>query len=531
MIVYVFLSVVASLCSALVLPDQGTLAAFSQAFPGLQEHEESDLFSTGAGSQHVEPDIETWWEMVSAMTRDRHDSAADLLLSLLGSDLGLDGAVGVPKERNSGRDGTEDDEGGGGTDGEDGDEHDEEDEEDDDEDNEDGEDGEDEKRPGFRCQAGPDKRPRPGHSRHPTLGYARLLPKDDRRACPPDGFCPKDHTIWELINESAKTSRLASLIENNDDLISVLNSTAAKHTLFAPTNRALERLLHEEPPNHLLKQIEHYHVIPGLFDTDKLQRHQTLPTALNESSLGENMPQRVVVNKRRNALVLNGLSRIVAGDILANNGIIHHINIPLLPPPNTSAIIELLPAHFSTFAHGLERTKLTKYFWMDNRAGGTTFAPTNAAFERLGPLANAFLFSPQGEQCLRSLLQYHIVLNQTMYSDALYAKGNVLEFGGNDSSASVHVGLPTMLKGQTLDVDVATRGSRVEVRVNGFVRVVGLDLVAKDGVLHVLNEVLLPSKKVGGKMRRDDGVDRIGVEWLTQQLGGCVGEKSARMDL
>jgi uncharacterized surface protein with fasciclin (FAS1) repeats len=177
------------------------------------------------------------------------------------------------------------------------------------------------------------------------------------------------------------------------------------------------------------------------------------------------------------------------------------------------------------------------HFRKHKRVGGTTFAPTNAAFQRLGPRANAFLFSPQGEQYLRALLQYHIVLNRTLYSDALYAKGDVLEFGANESSDSVHVGLPTVLKGHSLDVDVARRGPEVEVRVNGFNRVVGLDLLASDGVLHVLNQVLIPPKKVGGKVRptplfpAGDGGDGIGVEVLKERLGGCVEDESARMEL
>ena len=123
------------------------------------------------------------------------------------------------------------------------------------------------------------------------------------------------------------------------------------------------------------------------------------------------------------------------------------------------------------------------------------------------------------------------MLNQTLYSDALYAKGDVLEFGGDNSRASVYVELSTVLKGHALNVDVARRGPGLEVRVNGFIRVVGLDLLASDGVLHVVNEVLLPPKKIGGKMRRNGGGDSIGLELLKQRLGRCVGERSARMDL
>jgi len=510
------LPVVASLCSALVIPDQEVLEAVSKAYLGLEDNDHSRLVSTDAVNRDDESDIESWWEMVSAITRNSHDAAADLVLNLLGLDSSFDGAV---KSSQRGKD--------------------REDEGEDDDSDDDSDDDDDYRRPGFR---------RPGyHGPRRRPGFGRPSP-DDSRACLPAMFCPANHTIWELINESSRTSHLAELISDTDHLVNLLNSTVTNHTLFAPTNRALERLLDERPPNKLLKRIEHYHVIPGLFATDKLRhQHQTLRTALNESALGENMPQRVIVNMRRNRLVLNRRSRIIAGNIVspalitpkltltsnqrAQNGIIHHINIPLLPPPNTMTILDLLPDRFSTFALGLERTRLAAHFSKHKRAGGTTFAPTNAAFQRLGHRANAFLFSPQGEQCLRSLLQFHIVLNRTLYSDALYVKGDVREFRGNESSGSVHVKLPTVLRDHALNVDLVRRGPGVEVRVNGFYRVVGLDLLASDGVLHVLDRVLIPPKSVG-EMKWDDIEEDIEAEELKERLGGCMEDQSmARMEL
>jgi uncharacterized surface protein with fasciclin (FAS1) repeats len=106
-------------------------------------------------------------------------------------------------------------------------------------------------------------------------------------------------------------------MKDTDYLVKLLNTTTANHTLFAPTNSALERLLSEEPSTKLLEQIEHYHVVPGLFGTDMLRHHQTLRTTLNESSPGEQMPQRVVVNRLRSGLLINHISRIVAGDIVS----------------------------------------------------------------------------------------------------------------------------------------------------------------------------------------------------------------------
>lgn len=52
--------------------------------------------------------------------------------------------------------------------------------------------------------------------------------------------------------------------------------------------------------------------------------------------------------------------------------------------------------------------------------GGTLFAPSNFAFQLLGPRINAFLFSSYGLEYLKGLLKYHVVPDKTLYSDAYY---------------------------------------------------------------------------------------------------------------
>ena len=64
-----------------------------------------------------------------------------------------------------------------------------------------------------------------------------------------------------------------------------------------------------------------------------------------------------------------------------------------------------------------------------NHIGGTVFAPSNFAFQKLGPRINAFLFSHYGQKYLKALLKYHIVANETLYSDAYYKADSVDEKG------------------------------------------------------------------------------------------------------
>jgi len=134
--------------------------------------------------------------------------------------------------------------------------------------------------------------------------------------------------------------------------------------------------------------------------------------------------------------------------------------------------------------------------------GGTLFAPSNAAFAKLGPKVNAFLFSKYGEKHLKALLEYHIVVNNTMYSDAYsFEDKDDAEMDGEPwiDDGGFHVQLPTLLKGRTLRVDTRRWGRLMTVLINGLNRVQVLDGIAKDGVIQVLSNVLIPPVKANGK--------------------------------
>lgn len=101
-----------------------------------------------------------------------------------------------------------------------------------------------------------------------------------------------------------------------------------------------------------------------------------------------------------------------------------------MPPPKSAQIIQFLPGEFSTLELGLTKTGLLeKLNDTSTHVGGTLFAPSNFAFQLLGPKINAFLFSSYGQKYLKALLLYHVVPNQTLYSDAFYKAENAEETG------------------------------------------------------------------------------------------------------
>jgi uncharacterized surface protein with fasciclin (FAS1) repeats len=199
----------------------------------------------------------------------------------------------------------------------------------------------------------------------------------------------------------------------------------------------------------------------------------------------------------------------------------------ILPPPPALKIIELLPGEFSTFQLALVKTGLFDAIKNSPHTGGTLFAPSNVAFKKLGPKINAFLFSKYGEKYLKALLKYHVVANETLYSDAFYKAKEAQELINDISADAIprgrfHVDLPTLLDGKSLSIDIARFGGFITIKINGFGSVAVQDGLASDGVVHVVRNVLIPPKIPGGVAYQRE---ELTVEELKERLDAHVEQK------
>lgn len=201
---------------------------------------------------------------------------------------------------------------------------------------------------------------------------------------------------------------------------------------------------------------------------------------------------------------------------------IHGVDHILVPPPTGIDIIKLLPGEFSTFELALVQTGLWKQLNSTEypRSGGTGFIPSNYAFKKLGPKANAFLFSKYGEKYLKALMKYHLVSNQTLYSDAFF--GPPEDDSQTTGAPYSHVDLPTAL-GAPLAVDIFRHGFFIFIKVNGFTRVYIHDGVVSDGVIQVVNNVLIPPKKVGHGLVQWEG-EEMSEEELKERFDPYLNE-------
>lgn len=248
---------------------------------------------------------------------------------------------------------------------------------------------------------------------------------------------------------------------------------SSRITLFAPTDDAFQPLIDDGTIEALLAEeglqtltnILLYHVIEGRASTYALERTRTPETLLGE----------VVILKRTvDALFVND-SQIIEANNRAKNGNYNAIDAVLLPPAEPIAVESILDVlrldgRFEVLLSALEATGLDEAV-----ASGvlTLFAPTDDAFQ---PLIDAGvigeLLEEPGLGTLTDILLYH----------AVDGRQSALRLLLNRST--------TTLQG----TDVQATYRKRSIFINDA-RVISANGHAPNGVIHILDAVLLPSEE------------------------------------
>ena len=297
---------------------------------------------------------------------------------------------------------------------------------------------------------------------------------------PPDAEEAPSLDIVETARAADGFDTLVAALEASG-LDAVLSDPDGTFTVFAPTDDAFAALGEETieallADTDTLSDILLYHVIDG----------QAVDAMTATSLAGESVATAngasVSLSLRDGALFIDE-SRVVATDIAASNGIIHVIDAVLTPPAEPTDPVEPPPAEtptgtvfdiareagFDTLVAALEATGLDSPL-AHPRDFYTVFAPTDEAFAALGgETVDALLADPD---TLRDILLYHVL------------PGNVIPSSG----------LPDIL-----GFDIQTGNGdfvRFDERDGSFFvndsRIVTPDVQAVNGVVHVIDRVLLP---------------------------------------
>ncbi|MCE2612595.1 fasciclin domain-containing protein [Flavobacteriaceae bacterium D16] len=309
-------------------------------------------------------------------------------------------------------------------------------------------------------------------------------------------------TIVELAVGTDDLSLLVEALQQADaGLVETLGSEGP-FTVFAPTNDAFVAVLDllgddfnsladfdTEEEIAILVDILTYHVVSGTaaFSTD-LSDGQEIPTVQGES-VGINLKDNTV-----HVVDATGTNAtVVIPDLEASNGVVHVINKVLLPQSALDAIaalslktiveIAVETDDLSLLVSALQQADAGLVEALSGEGPFTVFAPTNDAFAALlAALGNEYHsladFDTQEEKdLLVKVLTYHVVAGTAAFSTDL-----------SDGQS-----IPT-LQGENVGINLKNGTVHIEDATDTNATVVIPDVEASNGVVHVINKVLLPQE-------------------------------------
>lgn len=236
-------------------------------------------------------------------------------------------------------------------------------------------------------------------------------------------------------------------------------------TVFAPTDAAFAKLGKEaiadllKPENKAkLTAILTYHVVGEQLPAAKVVAQKQLKSLEGNALAVEATAAKVTV----------GGATVTKTDILGSNGVIHVIDSVLLPPAQPNLVeVASKAGSFGTLLKAAVAAGLADT--LANDGPFTVFAPTDAAFAKLGDDAIADLLLPANKAKLAAILKHHVVAGKVM------------------STAAVKLTEASSIGGTKLKLAVDGKVLRV-----GGAAVVQADIEAKNGVIHVVDSVILP---------------------------------------
>jgi uncharacterized surface protein with fasciclin (FAS1) repeats len=244
-------------------------------------------------------------------------------------------------------------------------------------------------------------------------------------------------------------------------------------TVFAPTDDAFAALpagtvdeLLKPENKQKLTDILLYHVVSGKVMAADVTALTSATTVLGKDVAVKVDMSNVYINE----------AKVIITDIATSNGVIHVIDAVLLPPSEDAAMeekntiidIAVADGRFTTLAAALTAADLVET--LSGEGPFTVFAPTDDAFAALPAGTLDSLLLPENKQQLIDILLYHVVSGKVMAADVV-----------------------TLTSAQTvLGKDVTITVKDGKVFLNDTVQIIITDIEASNGVIHVIDAVLLP---------------------------------------
>jgi len=348
-----------------------------------------------------------------------------------------------------------------------------------------------------------------------TIGVGSDVTVDGATVTTPDVLVDNGviHVIDAVITPELETSIVNTVVEpayfNKDftiltdavvkaELLSTLIDSQSEFTVFAPTNSAFEAagitsldgLTKED-----LTPILQYHVLGSEVKEADLPASGSAVTTLNGD---------FYLSINTDGVFINGTSQVTATDIDQDNGVVHVIDKTLVP---ASQNVVDIAVELSQASSGAEFTQLVAALTavendqsapdlitaLSGEGPFTVFAPTDAAFENLYALvgdANSDgsedlndVVAAAGIGTVATVLQYHVLDTRAFSTDIPVLLGgsnkvtlNPLDGGSFDLNSDLTI----------TDADQALGLGTTDATI------IATDELATNGVIHTIDEVILP---------------------------------------
>ncbi len=288
-------------------------------------------------------------------------------------------------------------------------------------------------------------------------------------SCNEDEPAPAATDVTAIAASDTQFSTLVAAL-TKADLVTTLAGTGP-FTVFAPNNDAFAKA--------------------GITSLDGLDKDALTPILTTHVLSGEvraadvrsgavstvNSANDIYLSVNSSGVFINGNIKVIATDVDASNGVIHVIDNVIVPPsqslveiaagnPDFSELVSLVLAADPAVVGALSAA---------SAAGLTVFAPTNAAFTALyNTIPKATLLLPENRGLLTSVLLYHVVPGRVFSTDLPNVTGAV-----------------ATANAETVTFDLSS-GAKVDGISSEPSNIVAANILATNGVVHVIDRVLLP---------------------------------------
>ncbi|XP_037534216.1 periostin, osteoblast specific factor b [Nematolebias whitei] len=286
-------------------------------------------------------------------------------------------------------------------------------------------------------------------------GYMKM---EGIRGCP--AVAPIDHVYGSLgLVMATSTQNYADISKLRPEI-----EGPGSFTFFAPSNEAWEAL-DESVRSALVSNVNielynalHFHMVNKRLLTKDLRNGLTLTSMSNDLGL--------YINHYPNGVVTVNCARIIYGNQVATNGVVHVIDRVISSVGNTIQEFIEVSDDLTTLSDMVKNAGLLEKLGTPGHY--TLFAPTNDAFDKLGSDTMERLLSDK--EVLKALLTFHL-LDSVQCSEAILAGTSYETLEGHN-------------------IEIGCDGE--SLTVNGIKMVLKKDIVTTNGVIHLIDQVLVP---------------------------------------